>query len=82
MKLFVAESPVSNRRIHLRVTRGASNLEPLQVGNFYGQVESLSGTIPVLEGDVIKVYVQSGDGGGVFIYASRDNCWFEGRYIA
>ena len=76
MKLFIAEHAENNRRIHLRVTRGASNLELLQVGNFYGQVESLAGTIPVLEGDVIKVYVQSGDGLGVLIFASRDNCWF------
>jgi hypothetical protein len=82
MRLFIAEYTENKRRIHLKVTRGSSNFEPLQIGNFYGQVESLAGTIPVLEGDVIKVYVQSGDGGGVFIYASRDNCWFEGRYIA
>ena len=81
MRLFIAEYAENKRRIHLRVTRGSSNFEPLQIGNFYGQVESLSGTIPVLEGDIIKVYVQSGDGQGVFIFASRDNCWFEGRYI-
>ena len=81
MRLFIAEYAENKRRIHLRVTRGSSNFEPLQIGNFYGQVESLSGTIPVLEGDVIKVFVHSGDGLGVFIYASRDNCWFEGRYM-
>jgi hypothetical protein len=81
MKLFIAEYAENKRRIHLKFTRGASNFDPLQIGCFYGQVESLSGTIPVLEGDVIKVYVQSGDGLGVMIYASRDNCWFEGRYM-
>jgi hypothetical protein len=66
MRLFITEYTENKRRIHLRVTRGSSNFESLQIGNIYGRVESLSGTIPVLEGDVIKVYVQSGDGGGFF----------------
>jgi hypothetical protein len=81
MKLFVADYAEDNRRIHLRVTRGTSNLEPLKVGNFYGQVEGLCGTIPVLEGCVIQVYVQFGDGLRVRIFASRGICWFEGQNV-
>ena len=79
MKLFVAEYSEEFRRIHLRVTRGGTNYEPLQIGNYYSQVDILNGTIPVLEGDVIKIVVSNG--GIVKYYASRDNCWFEGRYL-
>jgi len=48
MKLFVAEYAETFRRIHLRVTRGTTNYEPLQIGNYYSQVDILNGTIPVL----------------------------------
>jgi hypothetical protein len=53
MKLFVAEYDTF-RRVHLRVTRGATSFEPLQVGNYYTQINILTGTIPVLEGDVTR----------------------------
>jgi hypothetical protein len=33
MKLFIAEYGETFRRIHLRVTRGATNYDPLQIGN-------------------------------------------------
>ena len=79
MKLFIAEYSEEFRRIHLRVSRGATNYEPLQIGNYYSQVDILNGTIPVLEGDVIKIVVSNG--GIVKYYDSRDNCWFEGRYL-
>ena len=33
----------------------------------------------LIEGDIIKIVVSNG--GIVKYYASRDNCWFEGRYL-
>jgi len=45
---FIAENSESFRRVHLRVTRGGSMFEPLQVGNFNTQINCLTGTIPVL----------------------------------
>jgi hypothetical protein len=79
MKLFVAEYAETFRRIHLRVTRGTTNYDPLQIGNYYSQVDILNGTIPVLQGD--SIYLIVSNGGNIKIYASRDNCWFEGRYL-
>ena len=79
MKLFVAEYAENFRRIHLRITRGTTNYDPLQIGNYYSQVDILNGTIPVLEGDSVYLFVSNG--GNIKIYASRDNCWFEGRYL-
>ena len=62
------------------MTRGATNFEPLQVGNYNTQIKCLTGTIPVLEGDIIRMFVSSG--GTIRIYTAQKNCWFEGRYIA
>ena len=79
MNLFIAEYSESFRRVHLRVTRGATNFEPLQVGNYNTQINCLTGTIPVLEGDIIRMFVSSG--GAIRIYTAQNNCWFEGRYL-
>jgi hypothetical protein len=79
VSLFISEYAETFRRVHLRVTRSGSTFEPLQVGNYNTQINCLSGNIPVLEGDIIGIYVSNG--GSIRIYASRDNCWFEGRYI-
>jgi len=79
MNLFVAEYSESFRRVHLRVTRGATNFEPLQVGNYNTQINGLTGTIPVLEGDIIRMFVSNG--GIIRIYTAQNNCWFEGRYL-
>ena len=80
MILFIAEYSESFRRVHLRITRGASTFEPLQVGNYNTQINCLNGTIPVLEGDIIRMFVSSG--GTIRIDTAQKNCWFEGRYIA
>ena len=79
MNLFIAEYAEYFRRAHLRVTRGATSFEPLQVGNYNTQINMLSGTIPVLEGDIIRWFVSNG--GTIRIYGQQYNCWFEGRYI-
>jgi len=54
-------------------------LEPLHVGNYNTQINCLSGNLPVLEGDIIGIYVSSG--GSIRIYTAQNNCWFEGRYL-
>jgi hypothetical protein len=79
MNLFIAEYAENFRRVHLRVTRGATSFDPLQVGNYNTQINMLSGTIPVLEGDIIRMFVSNG--GSIRIYGQQYNCWFEGRYI-
>ena len=79
MNLFIAEYAETFRRVHLRVTRGAISFDPLQVGNYNTQINMLSGTIPVLEGDIIRMFVSNG--GSIRIYGQQYNCWFEGRYI-
>ena len=79
MNLFIAEYSESFKRVHLRITRGASTFEPLQVGNYNTQINFLNGTIPVLEGDIIRMFVSSG--GAIRIYTAQNNCWFEGRYL-
>ena len=80
MNLFIAEYSETFRRVHLRVTRGATSFDPLQVGNYNTQINCLTGTIPVLEGDIIRMFVSNG--GTIRIYTAQYNCWFEGRYIA
>ena len=79
MNLFIAEYAETFRRVHLRLTRGATSFDPLQVENYYTQIDSLSGTIPVLEGDIIRLSFSNG--GTIRIFANQFTCWFEGRYI-
>jgi hypothetical protein len=79
MNLFIAEYAETFRRAHLRVTRGATSFDPLQVGNYNTQINMLSGTIPVLEGDILRMFVSNG--GPIRIYGQQYNCWFKGRYI-
>jgi hypothetical protein len=80
MNLFIAEYSKSFRRVHLRVTRGATNFELLQVGNYNTQINCLTETIPVLEGDIIRIFVSNAR--IIRIYTAQKKCWFEGRYIA
>ena len=59
MNLFIAEYSESLKRVHLRITRGGSTFDALQVGNYYTQINCLTGTIPVLEGDIIRMFVSN-----------------------
>ena len=59
----------------MRIIRGASSFDPLQIGNHYSQVDILNGTIPVSEGGVIRLIIFNG--GTLKIYASRDNGWLK-----
>jgi hypothetical protein len=79
MNLFIAEYAETFRRVHLRITRGSSNFEPCQVGNYNTQINALNGTIPCLEGDIIRMFVSNG--GTIRIYGQQFNCRFEGRYL-
>ena len=79
VNLFIAEYSETFRRVHLRVTRGGSTFEPLQVGNYNTQINCLTVNIPVLEGGIIRMFVSNG--GTIRIYTKQNNCWFEGRYI-
>jgi hypothetical protein len=88
MNLFIAEYTETFRRVHLRVTRGATSFDPLQVGNYYTQIDSLSGTIPVLEGYIIRLFVSNE--GTVRIFANQFTnfcypqtlCWQQGGRAA
>ena len=79
VNLYIAEYSETCRRVHLKVTRGGSTFEPLQVGNYNTQINCLTGTIPVLEGDIIRLFVSNG--GTIRILANQFTCWFEGRFI-
>ena len=79
MNLFIAEYAETFRRVHLRITRGSSNFEPCQVGNYNTQINALNGTIPCLEGDIIRMFVSNG--GTIRIYGQQFNYWFQGRYL-
>jgi hypothetical protein len=79
VSLFITEYVETFKRVHLRVTRSGSTFEPLQVGNYNTQINCLTGNIPVLEGDIIGIYVSNG--GSIRIYAVQNNSWCEGRYI-
>jgi CRISPR/Cas system-associated endoribonuclease Cas2 len=79
VSLFIAEYAETFRRVHLRVTRSGSTFESLQVGNYITQKNSLSGTLPVLKGDIVRIYVSSE--GSIRIYTAHNNCWFEERYL-